>query len=195
MHACTWLRLTLQGLNHSLLLAGFAHSWLFPEQRSRVALECLQFATGLFSSHATKQPGLVLQLLLLLFKLLQTQNRQIKYRARGERPARRVKPSVHRKTRRRFNLAEFRYTWISLRYRATLFRMLSPFLSWQPINFSKATSLSITDGSEGLRETNEARVRKKHVQQLPEGLGALKHRRKCSVGMWGLISETEPCSY
>lgn len=186
----------MQGLNHSLLLAGFAHSWLLPEQRSRVALErCLQFATGLFSSQATEQPGLVLQLLLLLFKLLQTQKTQIKYRARGERTARKAKPFVRRKTRRRFNLAELRDTWISLRYRATLFRMLSPLLSWQFINFSKANSLSITDGTEGLRETNEASVRKKHAQQLSEGSGALKHRRRCSVGMWGLISETEPCSY
>lgn len=73
------LRLTLEGLNHRLLLAGFAHSWLFPEQRSRVGLEHrLLFAAGFLSSQANEQPGPVLQHPLLLFQLLQRQRRQIK---------------------------------------------------------------------------------------------------------------------
>lgn len=94
-------------------------------------------------------------------------------------------------TRRRFNLAELCYTWISLRYRATSFRMLSPFLSWQFINFSSATSLSITDGSEGLRETNKARVGKKTRTTIVRRLRGFDTPEKCSVGMRGLIW----CSY
>lgn len=108
MPTCTWLWLTLQGLDHSLLLAGFAHSWLFPEQRSRVGLEhWLLFAAGFVSRQATEQSGLVLQLLLLLFQLLQKHERQIKNGLRGKQTAHgshlcRMKPFLYRKTRRLF---------------------------------------------------------------------------------------------
>lgn len=99
----------------------------------------------------------------------------------------RVKPSCSCKEIQHFNLAELRFTCISLRYRATSFRMLCPFLSWQFISFSKATSLSITDGSEGLGETNKETVRKRTHKNDHNAQRALKNKRKCCVEMRVLI--------
>lgn len=49
-------------------------------------------------------------------------------------------------------------TWISLRYRATSFSMPSPSLSLQLISFSRAISLSITDGSERLKDKKKKKI-------------------------------------
>lgn len=78
-------------------------------------------------------------------------------------------------------------TWISLRDWATSFNMPSLSLSWQLIiSFSRANSLSITDGSEGLKETNKLTPRKSEQNggQDVQGLWNTLRSQKLVTNYW-----------